>query len=614
MGTSKKSFVSLLLSFCLVFSLLSVILVKPVDAKTVRVAIITALSGDVTIKKGGGSKTYDAYESMSLNQGDTVYTGDSSSVTLNLASGDADVTLGDNAELNVSDLNSSNGNKKSKLKVWAGSMWVKVKSLAGADDEFEVETPTAVMGVRGTQFYVMVDPVSGKTKMAVGSGRVSTSTVTSDSDDNQKTTITYVNPTQEISLDSRDETTDLDLKVEFFDLEDFIKTASPEVIKELILNKAEMDKENDEFIAKKQKEIADGTTTSDSTSLSIKNQSDLDKVKQNLENLVGNIAKQAIVDNKLDQKTVDAIIAEVNKKIDSADKKLDLSKVKPLDKTAGVDPELEKKKQEELKKLEAAKLQSKIEKEKAEAAAKQKLADALKKLEDEKKKIAEQKLAAEAKAKAEAEAKLKAGMTEAEKKAFEASQQEKDKTVTKPVTEYNPGGGNSTPPTAPAPTPTVAVTAVPSTGQESGYSYYNLNVNLSNFIKEYNNDIYGVEIHLLYSGNTTYNSVVGVSENHLIFNDTNTSAEYIKAYETGQSLHEFVYAVTNFGNASNLSVNQSTKLVSIPMKVLGGNSITFQVGKVVIVRKNNGNAQQIVGMNITPAPVVTLPSTDTPPL
>lgn len=607
MGTSKKSFVSLLLSFCLVFSLLSVILVKPVDAKTVRVAIITALSGDVTIKKGGGSKTYDAYENMSLNQGDTVYTGDSSSVTLNLASGDADVTLGDNAELNVSDLNSSNGNKKSKLKVWAGSMWVKVKSLAGADDEFEVETPTAVMGVRGTQFYVMVDPVSGKTKMAVGSGRVSASTVTSDSDDNQKTTITYVNPTQEISLDSRDETKDLDLKVEFFDLEDFIKTASPEVIKELILNKAEIDKENEDFIAKKQKEIADGTLTNDTTSLSIKSQSDLDKVKQNLDNLVGNIAKQAIAGNKLDQKTVDAIITEVNKKIDSADKKLDLSKVKPLDKTAGVDPDLEKKKQDELKKLEAAKLQAKIEKEKAEATAKQKLADALKKLEDEKKKITEQKLAAEAKAKAEAEAKLKAGMSDAEKKAFEASQQGNSTAVKPPVSEYNPGGDNS-----PAPTPAVAVTAVPSTGSESGYSYYNLNIDLSNFVGA--NDLYGAEVHLLYSGNITYNAAVGPTNNHLIFN-ADTSAEYIKAYETGQALHELVYAVTNFGNtAGNLSVNQSTKLVSIPMKVQGGNGITFQVGKVVIVRKNSsGNAQQIEGINITPAPVMTVPSTDFSP-
>ncbi|WP_235550495.1 FecR family protein [Paenibacillus sp. Soil750] len=612
---TKKSFISVLLSFSLVFSLVSVLLVKPVDAKTVRVAIISALSGDVTIKKGGGSKTYDAYESMSLNQGDTVYTGDSSSVTLNLASGDADVTLGDNAELNVSDLNSANGNKKSKLKVWAGSMWVKVKSLAGADDEFEVETPTAVMGVRGTQFYVSVDPVSGKTKMAVGSGRVSASTVTSNSDETQTTTITYVNPTQEISLDSRDETNDLDLKVEFFDLEDFIKNASPEIIKELILNKAEIDKENDEFIAKKQKEIADGSFTGDKNTLSIKNQSDLDKVKQNLDNLIGNVAKQAIADKKLDQKTVDAIIAEVNKKIDSTDKKLDLSKVKPLDKTAGVDPELEKKKQEELKKLEEAKLKSKLEKEKAEATAKQKLADALKKLEEEKKKIAEEKLAAEAKAKAEAEAKLKASLTEQEKKAFDTAKEEiangkkPEEEPAKPSVPSEPSGPSNPSDPDPQPTPaaiTLSTLAFNPEGQPATdgpnvgaatvpSNFYYLNIDFT-AIK----DIYAVEVHLLY-GTHTFN-LPGTLMNKDIFfkaNDT-TSADYIREY-TSESGKELVYAVTKFGDGPSVSAIQKTSLVSIPMTSLFADQI--RVGKIVIVKKNGQTIEKLNLDNLTIAPV-----------
>nr|WP_246320398.1 FecR family protein [Paenibacillus qinlingensis] len=561
---------------------------------------------------------------MSLNQGDTVYTGDSSSVTLNLASGDADVTLGDNAELNVSDLNSANGNKKSKLKVWAGSMWVKVKSLAGADDEFEVETPTAVMGVRGTQFFVSVDPVSGKTKMAVGSGRVSASTVTSNSDETQSTTITYVNPTQEISLDSRDETKDLDLKVEFFDLEDFIKNASPEIIGELIRNKAEIDKENDEFIATKQKKIADGTLTNDKNSLSIKDQSELDRVKQNLDNLIGNVAKQAIASSKIDQKTVDAIIAEANKKIDSPDKKLDLSKVKPLDKTAGVDPELEKKKQEELKKLEEAKLKSKLEKEKAEAAAKQKLADALKKLEDEKKKIAEAKLAAEAKAKAEAEAKLKAGMTEKEKQEFEANKQgtTTPTTPTQPASGDNSNSGGDTSP--PAPTPVVSLEVADkvdvSIGEVATRTSFNLNINMTDFINTYGKDIYGVEIHLLYGFNAFYNyhSEVPFTANSTIFTNPLTSADYIKAYESQGPQNELLYAVTNFGSVPNISFTGTKKLVSIPMETYG--ATTISVGKIVIVRKATNNQVEKIDVPITSIQSKTvgtgtpMPNIDFPPV
>ncbi|RTE09517.1 FecR family protein, partial [Paenibacillus whitsoniae] len=342
MRVTSKSLLSFFLSLSLMLSVFSFVLAKPADAKTVRVAIIASLSGDVTVKKGGGSKTYDAYESMSLNQGDTIYTGDDSSVTLNLSNGDADVTLGDNAELNVSDLNSAEGNKKSKLKVWAGSLWVKVKSLAGSDDEFEVETPTAVMGVRGTQFYVSVDPVTGNIKMAVGAGKVSASTTTVNEDNDQETSITYLYPTQQITLDSRDEAADLDTKVEFLDVEEFIKQASPAVIEEFIKNKAEIDKENDEFIAQKQKELNEGKTTKDNTSLTVNSQADLDKVKKNLDNLVGNIAKEALNEQKFNQDAMNKIVEAANKKIPETPRKLDLNKVQPLDKTAGVDPELEK--------------------------------------------------------------------------------------------------------------------------------------------------------------------------------------------------------------------------------------------------------------------------------
>ncbi|WNR43174.1 FecR domain-containing protein [Paenibacillus roseipurpureus] len=584
---TKKSFLSVLLSFSLLFSLLSVLIVKPVDAKTVRVALISELSGDVTVKKGGGSKVYDAYENMSLNQGDTVYTGDDSSVTLNLSSGDADVTLGDNAELNVSDLNSSNGNKKSKLKVWAGSMWVKVKSLAGADDEFEVETPTAVMGVRGTQFYVFVDPVSGQTKMAVGSGRVSASTVTSNSDDTQTTTITYLNPTQQITMDGRNETDDLGLKVEFLDIDEFIKQASPEIIKELIQNKAEIDKENAEFVEKKKKELADGKVVDDQTSLSIKSLSDLGKVSSNLENLVGNIAKKALDDKKLSKDEIDKAVKTANDKITDTTKKLDLNNVKPLDKTAGVDPDAEAKKQEALKKLEEAKLKAKLEKEKAEEEAKKKLADALKKLEEERKKLEEAKKAAEDKAKAEAEAKLKEALSAKEKEEFEKAKSANDgKTTT--TTTTGTGNSNSGSSTVTPPSVSLNVRDAQTHEGEGTYTTFNLDVNLSDFT-----GIYGVEVHLLYTGDVypDLSTVEGDGlENGTIF-DSSTSADYFNHYGNYTS-GEFIYAVTKYGTVDNtVAFTGAKKLVTIPLGVYGSGQVS--VGKIVIVRKDGTVVTQI---------------------
>ncbi|KQX47021.1 MULTISPECIES: FecR domain-containing protein [unclassified Paenibacillus] len=571
MGVTKKSFVALFLSFCLVFSLVSAVLIKPVDAKTVRVAVIASLSGDVTIKKGGGSKSYDAYESMSLNQGDTVYTGASSSVTLNLSNGDADVTLGENAEINVSDLNTANGNKKSKLKVWAGSMWVKVKSLAGSDDEFEVETPTAVMGVRGTQFFVTVDPKTGAIKMAVGAGKVSASTVTNGADSTQKTTITYLYPTQQISLDARDETDDLSLKVDFLDLNDFIKDASPEIIKEIILNKAEIDKENDEFIAKKKKEIEDGKLVDDKTSLSVKDQAELDKVKQNLDNLIGNIAKKALAENKVDKESLNKIIEQANAKIDKQERKLDLNNVKELDKTAGVDAEKEKIKKEMLQKLEAEKLKKQQEEAKKQEELKNKLASALKALEDQKKKILEEKKAAEEKAKAEAEA-----------------QYDKQNGTNASVPGSGGNSGNSGDTDSP-PVLTPKVSLAASVIPNSTMGEFNLDINLSDFVKAQEKDIYGVEVHLLYSENTSYNSNVPVI-NGSIFESAN-SADHVKEYQ-GSNQKELVYAVTNFGSTSgNIEITSAKKLVTIPLHGYG--SHTIQVGKIVIVRKNGASVQSV---------------------
>ncbi|MBA2943811.1 FecR domain-containing protein [Paenibacillus sp. CGMCC 1.16610] len=582
MGMSKKSFVSLCLSLSLIFSLISVLLVKPVDAKTVRVAVVSALSGEVTVKKGGGSKTYDAYESMSLNQGDTVYTGASSSVTLNLSNGDADVTLGENAEINVSDLNTSDGNKKSKLKVWAGSLWVKVKSLAGSNDEFEVETPTAVMGVRGTQFYVMVDPVTGAIKMAVGAGKVSASTVTTGEDSEQKTAVTYLYPTQQISLDGRDETEELALKVDFLDLDDFVKQASPEVIKEFILNKAEIDKENEGFIAKKAKELAEGNVTDDEN-LVVKNTDELEKVKQNFDNLIGNIAKKALGEKKLDQSSMDKVIADANKKISEENKKLDLSKVKDLDKTAGVDAEKEKQKQELLKKLEAEKLKKKLEQEKKQAELKKQLEAQLKLLEEQKKKLEAATKAAEEKAKADALAKLKAS--------------EAVKPVTPPTGEgSNSGGssggntnpGNPDPGTPNTPVPAVSLTATLNETSPSPNTY-NLDINLKNFVES--NDIYGVEVHLFYGTNTYYSDDM-LPVNGTIFGRENSTnyVDHIKEYE-GNGQKELVYTVTGYGDAGNIKVSELQKLVTIPLQGYGHQEIS--VGKIVIVRKNGTSVQTI---------------------
>ncbi|WP_171656178.1 FecR domain-containing protein [Paenibacillus foliorum] len=449
----KKSFLSLVVASCMVFSLLSTTLSKPVEAKSTRAAILVDVNGTVSVKKAGGSKSYTAYKDMSLNEGDVIITGASSSAVLKIADHDDEITISDNAEVSIAELSEQGAGKTSKIKSWAGSLWVKVKSLVSSEDEFEVETPTAVMGVRGTQLGISINPETGIMTVFLAAGKIDASTTTNNGQGGtQETANTILLPSQQLNLDSRDEVKDLNLKVDIIDIDAFIRAASPEVIKALILNKALIDKENQEFIAAKKQEIAEnGESNTGDSSLTIKDQSTLDKVSQNLDNLIGNIAKAALAQNKISTAEMNALISEANKKIDDDQKKLDLNKVVPLDKTAGVDAEMERLKKAELEKLNAkkqAELEAKqrLEKEKLE-----KFKAALEAMEKEKKRIEEENKKAIEAAKQKAETEYLSKLSEEEKKRYEA--------------EKNGSTGNE-----PAPTPTPSPTPSPSPNRPSTIS------------------------------------------------------------------------------------------------------------------------------------------------
>jgi hypothetical protein len=597
---SKKSFLALFLCFLVVFGLASSMLAKPADAKTVRLALVTSIEGSVTVKKGGGSMVYDAYTDMSLNQGDTLYTGDSSSVVLDVSGGDSEITIGANSEFNISDLAESGG-KKSKLKSWAGSMWVKVKSLAGSNDEFEVETPTAVMGVRGTHFFVGVDPVTGETTLAVGSGKVEAEVSSTDGEQGSNSNNSVVLlPTQQLVLESRDETEDLSLKVDLIDIEKLIEGASPAVIEAIIRNKQAIDEENEKFVQDQKEQLEQGGQPDAKSTLSIKDAADLDKVTQNLNNLIGNIAKSAVDSKKVEQAIIQKIIDTINKSITDPNKKLDLNNVKPMDKTAGVDPEKEKQKQEALKKLEEEKQKKKETEKKLLEESKKKLEEALKKLEEEKKRIDEANKKAAADARAKAEADLKKKLSDAEKEKFE---QDKKNIVTptpttSPVpttppvvnpgtnpgtTPDNGGGGDPVEPAKPVglvelDAPTSATILSP---------YFNLGLDLSNFVQ--GNEFYAVEVHLVYNDPLKFYpfNEIGAAA---IF-DENISVQSVNEYTgtigTNEEIQrELVYVITNFNTDVQYTAVNKTRLINLPFYVGSSGTASVRLAKVIIVDKS----------------------------
>lgn len=439
---------SLVLCFTLLFGSLAAWNASPAEAKSTRLAIVTDVGGTVNVKSAGGSKSYEAYTDMALNEGDYITTEDDSYLVIKIKDTEDELTIGANAEVYISDLAAKGSGKKSKLKMWAGSLWTSVKKLAGVD-EFEVETPTAVMGVRGTNVLTQVDPVTGRTSISVISGSVRTQSNTGSGTGGQPA---IIYPSQQFGLDSYDEPGDLNTMIGMIDPSELIHNVSPQIIEAIIRSLAYVNQEHDEFVRQKQDELEGKRDKDENSSMQIQDADDLAKVFKNLNNLLGNIVKAAIKNNTVIEDEIRKVINSANQEEEDPIRRLYLDDVEPLDQTAGVDPEKERKRLAELERLEKLK-EEKRKKDKDEAdSVKQKLQDTLNKLEQEKKRIQQEN---EKNLKAQKEKALQAyldGLTAEERQKFLEAQQKNEPKPTPAATPTpnNTDSGSPSRPSAPA--------------------------------------------------------------------------------------------------------------------------------------------------------------------
>ncbi|MFK7696687.1 FecR domain-containing protein, partial [Paenibacillus sp. HJGM_3] len=389
----------------------------PAQAKDSRAAIVVSLQGTVMVTKAGGSNSYRAFEEMSLNQGDHIKTEAGSSITLQIVDQEDEVTIGENTELYISSLVEAAGGKKSKLKVWAGSLWFKVKKLVNAEDEFEVETPTAVMGVRGSNGYI--ETKLGQIFAIMASGVLNASSTGNENEDASASANIY--PGQQFTLPDSGAGVDPSVGVAPLNIEEFVSRANPAMIVQLIETIQQIAEENQTFI----EQVGTGTKQVDPKSgLTLSDAGTLSQFGGNLTNLVANIAKVAKDTNKVDAKEMDTLIAKVNESLTG--EKIDLANVKPFDKTIATDPEVLKAKEAELARLEAERKQKQDEARLQEEERARQNAALLAQLEAEKAKQEEANRQAQQQQKQQTEETYKQGLGEAEKARFEADKQRTD--------------------------------------------------------------------------------------------------------------------------------------------------------------------------------------------
>lgn len=137
-----------------------------------RIASLSDVAGRVLVRVDPQQPFRPLAETERIFAGTTLKTGPEATVTLNWVDGSR-VRLGPETQLTVREcsLNTSTRERTSLFDLDAGEIWVRVLPDINGESEFQIQTPTATAGVRGTVFRIAVAP-GGMTEVDVYEGRV----------------------------------------------------------------------------------------------------------------------------------------------------------------------------------------------------------------------------------------------------------------------------------------------------------------------------------------------------------------------------------------------------------------------------------------------------------
>ena len=137
-----------------------------------RIAGISDIAGSVLVQKRGESDFRPVEAKTHVLAGTLVKTGPDGGVTLNWVDGTR-LRMGPDTQLRVRKcvLNTSNHASVALFDLDVGTIWVRILELIGERSKFEIKTPTATAGVRGTVFSVSVG-ADNRTTVSVFEGAV----------------------------------------------------------------------------------------------------------------------------------------------------------------------------------------------------------------------------------------------------------------------------------------------------------------------------------------------------------------------------------------------------------------------------------------------------------
>lgn len=128
----------------------------PPSTPSTTLTIFSITEGDVSVMKAGMDTWIEAQVEMSLEVGDTIKTGNSSSAEITFFDGSI-IELQAGTEIEVASLDiSDTGSTTIRIKQAIGNTISRVKQLVDSASSYEVETPACVAAVRGSVMTVNV--------------------------------------------------------------------------------------------------------------------------------------------------------------------------------------------------------------------------------------------------------------------------------------------------------------------------------------------------------------------------------------------------------------------------------------------------------------------------
>jgi hypothetical protein len=119
-----------------------------------QVGSVSDMSGNVSYREKENIPYKTAAKGTAIEDGFWIKTGADGWVILKLADG-SHLTLANNTEMEITKLVLKKGRKEGIFKVLQGKLRASVVKLSGESVDYQVKSPTAVAGIKGTEFMMM---------------------------------------------------------------------------------------------------------------------------------------------------------------------------------------------------------------------------------------------------------------------------------------------------------------------------------------------------------------------------------------------------------------------------------------------------------------------------